>query len=422
MWVRESVVSMYSCKVLFYWVGSDHRRAIRRGWVWASDAEDVRSRLRKARVIPLRVGISRSMFLYPLWWWQQLQHMQQAQQLSAGQLGLFFRSLHTLLKEGMSPYQALSVLAQQGSDRRLQGAIRAVVVGIERGLLLGDAFNAAQSWWPQSIIVAVVATQTSGMLDRVCSHLADTCTLQQQVSADLTTVLMVPLITAGAAVLVLGWAAQFCASSLSTQHSSGFFWVFIECSRFVAAYGIYVMIGIGVSAHALVRSNFSIPLLSRAISTGVLSVPLWGPIIAAGHSIVFFMIIAVLLRAGAPIVTALTAVAAVHPNRYWRFVLSTMIDRLSAGWSLYEVMRAAPRVCIPDYFVQMLPSVLSAAHLAGVCEAAAELLRHERSQRLRRSIALVQPVLMISIGSMIAYFISIMYESLSQSMHSIHFL
>jgi len=422
VWARESVVSMYSCKVLFYWIGSDHRRAMRRGWVWAFDAESVHSRLRKARVIPLRVGISRFMFLYPLWWWQQLQHVQQTQQLSAGQLGLFFRSLHTLLKEGMSPYQALSVLVQQGSDRRLQGAIRAVIAGLERGLLLGDSFNAAHSWWPQSVIVAVVATQTTGMLDRVCIHLADTCTLQQQVSADLTTVLMVPLITAGAAVLVLGWAAQFCASSLSAHDFSGFFLVFIGCSRFVAAYGIYVMIAVGISTHALLRSNFSIPWFSRAISTYVLSFPLWGPIIAAGHSIVFFMIIAVLLRAGAPIVTALAAVAAVHPNRYWRFVLSIMIERLHAGWSLYEVMHAAPRVCIPDYFVQMLPSVLSSAHLAGVCEATAELLRHERSQRLRRSIALVQPVLMVSIGSMIAYFISIMYESLSQSMHSIHFL
>jgi type IV pilus assembly protein PilC len=409
--------------ILFYWVGCDRFSRIRQGHVWADTRERVEERLRRALLIPLSVRISWYMSFFPLWWWRKLQTLQQVQQLSAEQLSLFFRSFYTLLKGGMSPYQALTILAHNKTDPVLKDALTRVVEQVGRGLLIGDAFRAASAWWPLTVIVAVTAAQTSGMLDRVSVYLADTYALQHQVRADMRTVLVVPLLTAGGALVLFGWVGHMCVSGME-GHEQGVFALIISVSDYVRAYGLWCAIGIVLFAH-YIRLHIVHSLHSRIMhlyGLVMVYVPGVGAIIATGQSIFFFMITGVLIRAGVAIPDALAAVAAVHPSLYWRYVLQTMVTQLSRGVLLYDALQAAPRMCIPQSFIQMASPALTAGQFAGACEAMAELLRHERLRHMQRSIALLQPAFMIGIGIFVAYFISTVYESFSQSINSMNFM
>ena len=50
----------------------------------------------------------------------------------------------------------------------------------------------------------------------------------------------------------------------------------------------------------------------------ILHMPFFGSLIVQGHAILFFTLLAILLRAGVPLVPALKGIVTAMPNAYWR--------------------------------------------------------------------------------------------------------
>jgi type II secretory pathway component PulF len=413
---------MYMSQILYYWVGFDRRSRKRQGLVWAESPEHVRQRMQKIMLIPVSVGASWMMFLSPVWWRMQLQQFEHAHQLSCKQLSLFFHSLHTLLAGKMLPYQALQVLSGTTIDPTLRLAVLRVVAGIQKGLSLGDAFKSGDAWWPAPVIVAMAATQQSGTLDEVSVYLAEIYTLQRQLYADMVTVLFVPALTCFAAVGMLGWVAQFCVSYVGSGDRdaalTGIYWFL----HVMLDYGIFFVIGV-IFVGGLMLKKMKVPTPEKSMVLKILSrFALLMPVITGGHSLFFFKITAVLMRSGVSLIAAFSAVRAVHPNLHWRGVIQSMEEGLRAGYSLPDVLSAAPPYCIPSAVLHMIVTAQNSDQVATVFNTTAELLRHERAQRLKRLLSLLQPALLIGLGVFVAYFLSIAYKAFSQSIDAMNFV
>jgi type II secretory pathway component PulF len=72
--------------------------------------------------------------------------------------------------------------------------------------------------------------------------------------------------------------------------------------------------------------------------------------------------------------------------------------------------------------LHMIVTAQNSDQVATVFNTTAELLRHERAQRLKRLLSLLQPALLIGLGVFVAYFLSIAYKAFSQSIDAMNFV
>ena len=184
----------------------------------------------------------------------------------------------------------------------------------------------------------------------------------------------------------------------------------VSVSKFAQDHWLLLLVGAAAAVWAL-RTWFQLPGQRLRIDRALLGVPLVGPISRKFATSQMARTLATLLSGGIPLVQALDVAARSVSNHTSR-ELDTVGQSVREGQSLSATMRE--RAVFPDVAVKMTEVGEATGALQDMLNSVADFYDEELETNLERFVTLVEPVLLILLGIVIAGLLLALYLPLFQ--------
>ena len=315
------------------------------------------------------------------------------------------RELATLLRAGMPLDRALSILASLSEGERMKLLLVEVREQVKGGATLADAMQAQEGVFSRFYLNLLRAGENGGALEVVLERLAEHMEQSREVQDTLLSALIYPAILIFVALvsifILLGYVVpQF------TQLFEGVDQVLplptritIASGEFLQHYG-WVLLLLAAGAAWLMRYQLSQPRGRYLWHARFLKLPLAGSIITKIEVTRFARTLGMLLHNGVPLLKALSIVKDTVDNRVIADGLERVASSLKEGQSL-----AAPLSEIahfPAFAVHMIRVGEESGRLEDILQQVAQVYERETQTTIKRALALLEPVLILVLGVVIA--------------------
>jgi len=335
----------------------------------------------------------------------------------------FNQELATLLKAGMPLVQSLDLLRLGLADPVFKPALDAVFERVKGGAQLSDAFEEQGDLVPRVYTASLLAGERSGNLEIVLRRYVAYAKLIGAVRRKTISALMYPAVLLGLAVIVVGIIVLRLVPAFSLFYSSfgaelpTSTRVIMRVSAFIREYALFLVIGL-VGGAAVVVSWARRPLHRQQLDHAMLGVPWVGDIARKFATSQMARTMATLLSGGIPLVQALDVASRAVSNRYIAHELESMAQRVREGESLAGTMRS--RRIFPDVAVKMTEVGEATGALQDMLNSLADFYDEELQSSLDRFVTLIEPVLLIILGLVIASLLLALYLPLFQLSSVVH--
>jgi type IV pilus assembly protein PilC len=329
----------------------------------------------------------------------------------------FNQELATLLKAGMPLVQSLDLLRTGVADPVFRPILDGVYEQVKAGTALSDAFEAHADLFPRVYTASLMAGERSGSLEGVLRRYVTYAKLIGAVRRKTLSALMYPAVLIAIAVAVVSiivlklvpafsdFYASFGAElPLATR-------VIVRTSTFISHNLLFVVAGLVIAAVAG-RAWASQAAQRDRLDRLLLSVPLLGDVARKFAISQLARTRATLLGGGIPLVNALDVAARSISNRFIARELVGMAQAVREGQSLADTMRA--RSVFPDVAIKMTEVGEATGSLQDMLTSLAEFYDEEVETKLDRFVTLVEPVLLVTMGIVIAGLLLALYLPLFQ--------
>ncbi len=332
------------------------------------------------------------------------------QRIQKGRVGrrdilLFTREVASLLKGGVTILQALDVTARQ-----IRSAyFRSVVQDIRLNVQGGTSFSACLAGFPaifSPLYVSMVqAGEEAGRLveciESVAGHLKHQMALRAKVRSAMVYPLFMLVFGIGTVVFILTSVMPRIMGIFadSGQALPALTVAVMGVSRFLVSYWAVILLVVFVTVFAVKRWAAT-PSGRRSITGWVMRTPVIGAFTLHVEIVYFCQALALLIRSGVPIVKSVALAASVVSNVLLHEQLMQCHDDLVAGRSLGLALKG--QTLIPD----MVSSLLSVGETSGLLvqalESVAENYSEEIDDRMKVLSSLIEPIMIVLVGGMIA--------------------
>jgi len=338
--------------------------------------------------------------------------------VSRKDIALFTHELLTLLQAGLPLDRALVVLLELTETQpNLNAMIAKVLEAVKGGAQLSDALERQTGVFSRFYLNLIRAGEAGGALEQVLERLSDYLDRSRELRETVTTAMIYPaiLVTMAAASLLL----------LLTFVVPQFTEMFESAGKELP---LPTQVVVGV-ASALRDYWWALPLLFMGVASyfryqmadrdrryvwdrRLLALPLVGDLIKKITVANFSRTLATLLGNGVTLLTALTIVKDTLNNLVVAEKIDLAVDSLKQGGGL-----SAPLIesgLFPTLAIQMIKLGEESGHLDQMLDRVASTYDKEVKTAIQRMLALLEPVLIVGLGIMIAgIIISILMAILS---------
>ena len=328
---------------------------------------------------------------------------------SRSQVAQFTQKLSDLTSAGMEINQALDIL----SRHRLMGALNSVVdqlcEDLRQGKSLAAGLASHNSVFPNYYVNMIRAGEAGGNLADTLVGLAKLLEQQQSSGKALRSTLVYPLILVLTAILsvvflVVFVMPQFEAIFYSANHQlPASTRLFLDVSSFAHSYGL-TMIAIFATIVVIIATRLRDDLFRFRVDSRLLVTPIIGSFILDVELSRFSRTTGFLLKGGVPLLAALQIVLSGFGNTALRKAFEEIREQVKDGRKLgrslegYEIM--------PIMFVQ----IVAVSELTGKMDEAllrlSDILGREVEHKTKRFVALLTPIITLSLAGIIALLIT----------------
>lgn len=321
----------------------------------------------------------------------------------AGDLVMATRELLLLLRAGQPLERALTLLAGGLAPRPLRPRFRTVLDKVRGGAPLAEAMERAGGF-PQVYRAMVRAGEAGGALDTALDRLADLLERERRMKETLTSAMLYPAVLAVVAVasillMLLHVVPQF--EHLFAGTRADLPWItrlVLDASAGLRAHWTPLMVALLVLLLGvrLLGSRLDLkPWWERA----VLRLPLVGGLVAMAATARLARTLAVLLKAGSPLPTALALSAQAAGNG----PVAAAADAMRAGVKDGRPLAASlpPGHPLPDLAVELIKVGEESGRLDEVLGHVADVYDSKVEVSLKRLLALVEPAAVILLALII---------------------
>ena len=323
-------------------------------------------------------------------------------------LPLLTRQLATLVGAGVPVVSALQSLSAQVDDPESRSVLVEIQEGVRSGMSLARAVESQPGTFPELYVSMVRAGEESGTLSLSLSRLADHLEEQARTVNRVRSALTYPLLMASVAGLVIVFLLSFVvpkivgvfshlgqALPLPTR-------VLIAVSGLFAA-GWWVLLlllgGLVVAGRRYLATGKG----KRVRDSLLLRLPILGRIVQLSALSRFARTLSTMVAGGIPIDRALRIVAPVVGNAVYAERIEAAAARVVEGSSLSEALRQHAE--IPPTLVQMVAVGEESGKLDYLLEKMGEAIDGEVEARLSRALSLMEPVIILIMGTVVAYIV-----------------
>jgi type IV pilus assembly protein PilC len=328
---------------------------------------------------------------------------------------VFNQELATLLKAGMPLVQSLDILRRRVTNPVFKSVVDDVHDRVRAGNSLSEAFEAHGALFPGVYTASLLAGEKSGNLEQVIRRYVAYVKVVESVRRKTISALIYPAVLLAlslvvVAILVLRVVPQF----------AGYYDQFGKelplSTRTIVAISAFATSYIGIIAVAVVAAAVSIwlwlkrPGQRQRFDRWILRLPALGPVARKFATSQASRTLATLLGGGIPLVNAIDVAARSIKNQYIARELHTAGQQVREGRALAAAMGDSG--AFPDVALKMVEVGEQTGALQEMLNSLSDFFDEEIETNLDRFVTLVEPILLIIMGIVIAGLLLALYMPL----------
>ena len=329
----------------------------------------------------------------------------------------FNQELATLLRAGMPLVQSLDLLRSGVKDQVFRPVLDGVYEEVKAGTALSEAFDAHGDLFPRVYTASLLAGERSGNLETVLRRYVAYAKLIGAVRRKTLSALMYPAVLVIVALAVVTIIVLKLVPAFSTFYGS-FGAELPFATRIIVRTSTAISDNILIVAAALAALGLAGNAWLRRpghrdrVDQVLLALPFVGDIARKFAVSQLARTLSTLLGGGIPLVNALDVASRAIGNRFVARELVGMAQAVREGQSLADTMRV--RSVFPDVAIKMTEVGEATGALQDMLSSLAEFYDEEVETKLDRFVTLVEPVLLITMGIVIAGLLLALYLPLFQ--------
>lgn len=335
----------------------------------------------------------------------------------------FTRNLSVMVSSGLTVSRAVNNLALQTSNKTFKKILESVNEDLQSGKTLSEGLGCYPTVFNELYVNMVYVGEVSGNLEEVLDILALQLEKENDLLSKVRGALIYPAVIVvamiGIAILMLVYILPKITGvfkDMDVQLPAPTL-VIMAISDFIRN---HAFLTIGVSILLTVGTRIFAGTLPGKRFFGFIFVrmPIVGNIIIKVNCARFARIYSSLLKSGVSVVNALTIVSKTLSNLYYKDALSEAIVEIQKGVELSKVIRRYPRL-----FPLLVPQILEVGEETGktetVLQRLAEFYEEEVSQITKNMSSIIEPILMLVIGSGVGFFAVAMLQPMYSVLENI---
>ena len=329
---------------------------------------------------------------------------------------VFNQELATLLRAGLPLVQSLEILRRRVPNPVFKMALDDIYEKVRSGSSLSEAFE-AQRLFSGVYTASLMAGEKSGSLETVIRRYIQHIKVMLAVRSSVISALIYPAVLVCLSVAVVGLIVfkvvpEF--GSFYQQYGDGAQLpistrVVVAISDHLVSYsGVLVLAVAGVVVGSMLW--FKQPGQKKRLHASLLRLPFFGPLARKLATAQVSRTLATLLAGGIPLVNSLDIAAKSVNNKAIAEGLGVVARRVREGSSLATTLNE--QHIFPHVAVEMVEVGESTGALADMLNSVADFYDEENQTTLTRFSNLIQPVLLIVMGVIIAFLLLSLYMPL----------
>lgn len=336
---------------------------------------------------------------------------------------IFTKNLSGMLKAGLSLSRAISVLKKQTKNPKFENILNVLDEEINAGGTLSSGLAKFPNIFSKLFVSMIKAGEESGNLADALSEVGTNLEKAHNLTKKVKGALMYPSIILSAMILigmvmfayvVPTLAKTFKDTGAKIPASTKFI---IGLGEFFSNYLIFAILGtilIGVGLYFLSRAKF----LAKYIDFIILKLPAVGKMSQELNTARTARTISSLLVSGVPITRAIEITEDVVQNIYYRKILEKTRDVTEKGSPMSEIFIANPKL-YPVMMSEMVQVGEETGKLSDMLLQIALFYEDEVENKTKNLSTIIEPVLMVIIGSAVGFFAVSMLSPMYSVMNGI---
>lgn len=311
---------------------------------------------------------------------------------------VFTRQLSTLLGAGLPLSQSLRTVLDQTNNKRLRGVVDDIIVDVEGGRTLSDAFGKHPEVFDKVFLALIQAGEASGTLDdalmRIAAQQEKDAAVMSKIKGALTYPIIVLFVIFGVmAFMLFTVVPQVEKLYIDLRKELPFLTqIMVTAADFVAHFWWLVIIVLIVSGYFLVqylRTESGI----RLVDTLKLNVPLFNGMFRKLYMARLSRTGQTLLSTGVPMLDMLRITSGAVSNVIIARSIERAAEKVKGGKALSDSLKSE------DYILPLVPQMIKIGEQSGKIDEmmgkAAQVFEDELDEEIRAISTAIEPILMV---------------------------
>jgi len=332
---------------------------------------------------------------------------------------MFTRNLSVMISSGMPLSRAIKSISLQTKSKKFSNILESIFKDIQEGLPFADGLTKYPGVFGDLFVNMIRVGEASGNLEEVLEILATQLEkehdLMSKVKGALTYPAVILVAMFGIGIIMLTYILPRIMSvfkdmdvelPLSTR-------VVIGISDVLRDHSILIMVGFIILAISIKLFAMTVSG-KKTMSFIVINLPIISGIVIKVNCARFSRIYSSLLKSGVSVVESLRIISNTLTNYYYKNALKEGVEKIQKGIPLSKIIEAYPKI-FPVIVAQMVAVGEETGKTESVLFKLADFYEGEISQITKNLSSIIEPVLMVIIGSAVGFFA----VSMLQPMYSI---
>ena len=380
----------------FDYVAINQKGKKEKGVIAADSLENARRELRNRKLAPVKVSeVGKNHKLFKIL----------DRKISLKNLVIFTRQISVLTSGGVSLDQALRVIGEQSSNAQVKEQSLTIASRIEEGFTLTEALKEFPQSFDRLYVSLVSAGERAGDMSNILDKAASYLERKSRIQQDITGALVYPAVLITVALIIVLLMLIFVVPSVVSQFANLnqelpmlTRWL-IGLSDFISGPAIWfiLVISIGIfSSFKLSNTRNIFSLIDKLL----IHIPVIKDFLINANLARFTSSLSILRDNDIPIVQALDISTATISNSFLRSRLEESLVKVSEGDSFAKSLSAVP--LIPPIVIQMIDSGERSGELEEMLTKSAEFLDLEFQQSTKVALNLLEPLIVVMMGGIVA--------------------
>jgi len=324
---------------------------------------------------------------------------------------IFNQQFVTLIRAGLPILKGLDLLAERLTDPKLGPYVKAVRDEVHSGTLLSEAFR-QQGVFPKIYVTSVMAGEKSGSLTEVLDRYITYQKISLAVKKKVMVSLLYPSVLIVLVIVLMVFLVTYVVPTFATLYTSMHaqlpaLTVFLISIGTAARSYILALAGVMVAGIAGFRWWSRQEAARNRLDRIKMKLPVAGEIWLKYQVAQLSRILSTLLTGGIPLVQSLETAADSLSTPVMQRAIETAGRMVREGQPLSASLRASKM--FPPLALDMIEVGESTGALPAMLNSVAEFFEEDVNTRMTATLSLIEPAIMIVMGSVVAFVLIALY-------------